>query len=96
MRPGAGALAAKRSCGYCPVRRACAQAALDLGVTDGVWAGVRLPGARFPEELDRKRDLLRRVINTMAHEPEAHRRRTLAIRAALHYQYHHVGDWAHG
>ncbi|HME48749.1 WhiB family transcriptional regulator [Mycobacterium sp.] len=85
---GTLAAAAKRICGNCPVRRACAQAALDLGVTDGVWAGVRLPGARFPEDLDRKRATLRRVVDGMAHEPEAHRRRTRAIRAALHHHYY--------
>jgi WhiB family transcriptional regulator, redox-sensing transcriptional regulator len=85
---GAHAAIAKRICGNCPVRRMCAQAALDLGVTDGVWAGVRLPGARFPTDLNEKRATLRRVIAGMAHEPEAHRQRTRAIRAALHHQYH--------
>ncbi len=29
-------------CGWCPIRRECAQAALDLGGT-GVWAGVWIP-----------------------------------------------------
>ena len=71
-----------------PVRRTCAEVALDLGVTDGVWAGVRLPGTRFPEDLDEKRATLRRVIDGMAREPEAHRRRTRAIRAAMHHQFH--------
>lgn len=85
---GADAAAARRICGNCPVRRACAQAALDLGVTDGVWAGVRLPGTRFPEDLDRARAALRRLLIGMAREPESHRLRTLAIRAALHHQYH--------
>jgi WhiB family transcriptional regulator, redox-sensing transcriptional regulator len=85
---GADAAAAKRICGNCPVRRPCAQAALDLAVTDGVWAGVRLPGARFPEELNRARSVLRRLLIGMAHEPEAHRLHTLAIRKALHHQYY--------
>jgi WhiB family transcriptional regulator, redox-sensing transcriptional regulator len=85
---GPRAAVAKRICANCPVRRACAQAALDLRVTDGVWAGVRLPGARFPEDLEKKRASLRRVIDGMTAEPEAHRRRALAIRAALHQQYH--------
>lgn len=72
-------------CANCPVRLACARAALSLQATDGVWAGVRLPGNRFPEELDQARELLRRVITGMPHQPESHRRRALAIRAALHY-----------
>lgn len=85
---GTDAAVAKRICGNCPVRRACARAALDLAATDGVWAGIRLPGVKFPEELDRKRDSLRRLIGAMDHEPDAHRRRTRAIRAALHHQYY--------
>jgi hypothetical protein len=63
---GEDAAAAKRICGNCPVRRACAQAALDLRVTDGVWAGVRLPGTRFPDDLDRARARLRRLIVGMS------------------------------
>ncbi|MBY0441723.1 MAG: WhiB family transcriptional regulator [Mycobacteriaceae bacterium] len=72
-------------CVNCPVRRACAQAALSVQATDGVWAGVRLPGNRFPEKLDQARDQLKRVIVGMGHQPESHRRRALMIRAALHY-----------
>jgi WhiB family transcriptional regulator, redox-sensing transcriptional regulator len=72
-------------CANCPVRLACARAALSLQATDGVWAGVRLPGNRFPEELDQAREQLRRVIAGMRHQPQSHRRRALAIRAALHY-----------
>jgi WhiB family redox-sensing transcriptional regulator len=72
-------------CANCPVRLACARAALSLHATDGVWAGVRLPGNRFPAELVQARDKLRCVIAGMRHQPESHRRRALAIRAALHY-----------
>ncbi|MGH3556016.1 MAG: WhiB family transcriptional regulator [Mycobacterium sp.] len=72
-------------CSNCPVRPACARAALSLQATDGVWAGVRLPGNRFPEELEHAREQLKRVIAGMRHQPQSHRRRALTIRAALHY-----------
>src|SRR4051794_28584884 len=72
-------------CGNCPVRLACARAALDLGATDGVWAGVRLPGVRIPEDLEAAHDQLRRVVVGLRYEPAAHRARALAIREAVEY-----------
>jgi WhiB family transcriptional regulator, redox-sensing transcriptional regulator len=76
---------AKRICGHCPVRRRCAQDALTLEATDGVWAGVRLPGTKFLDELDAARTLLRGVISGLEHQPESHRLHTLSMRDALQY-----------
>ncbi|MGV7254602.1 WhiB family transcriptional regulator [Mycobacterium kansasii] len=76
---------AKGICGNCPVRLACAKAALDLGATDGIWAGVRLPGIRIMDDLYAAYDELRCVIAGMQYEPESHRARTLAIREAVEY-----------
>lgn len=76
---------AKRICGNCPLRQQCAQRALDRGVTDGVWAGVRLPGLHAPaEERDVALRQLRMVAAAMRHQPESHRERTLALREAIH------------
>src|SRR5882724_7441158 len=58
-------------CNNCPIQRKCALDAQRLGATDGVWAGVYLPGLRDAERL--------------ARQPEAHGRRTIAIRAAVRY-----------
>jgi WhiB family redox-sensing transcriptional regulator len=35
-----------RICNNCPFQPQCARAALDTASTDGVWAGVQLPGER--------------------------------------------------
>lgn len=78
---------AKRICGNCPVRLACARAALDIDdITDGVWAGVRLPGAHGSvAEHNAVRAQLERIVAALENQPDEHRRRTLAIRAALHH-----------
>jgi WhiB family redox-sensing transcriptional regulator len=77
---------AKRICGNCPIRKACASAALHLGVVDGVWGGVNLPGEHATiEEHAAARRQLAFIVAAMDHQPESHRRRSLAIRAAMHY-----------
>lgn len=78
---------AKRICGNCPVRLACAEAALDLEVTDGVWAGVRMPGAKYIDPLAQARERLGQVIEAARLEPDSHRRRCLAIRAAVYHSH---------
>jgi WhiB family redox-sensing transcriptional regulator len=42
---------ATRICFNCPAQPQCARNAIDCGATDGVWAGVRLPGK---QEWDRE------------------------------------------
>lgn len=77
---------AKRICGNCPLRKACARAALDLNVVDGVWAGVKLPGEHAPlREHAVARRQLAFVATAMDHQPESHRLRSRAIREAIHY-----------
>ena len=56
-----------------------------LGATDGVWAGVYLPGLRDAEGLAAAREKLEKLAERLARQPEAHRRRTIAIRAAVRY-----------
>ena len=72
-------------CSNCPVRMACAAAALRVGATDGVWAGVLLPGIREPEELLAARAQLRKVVVGMHFQPTADRQRALEIRAAVRF-----------
>ena len=77
---------AMRICANCPLRKACAQAALDLGERDGLWAGVRLPGfhATLAEHAIAQRQLTF-IVSAMDQQPESHRQRTLAIREATHH-----------
>lgn len=76
----------KRICGNCPLRQACARTALALGVTDGVWAGVDMPGAHATvESLAVVHRQLAMVIAALDHAPQAHQRRCLAIREAMHH-----------
>ena len=56
-----------------------------LGATDGVWAGVYLPGLRDAEGLAAAREKLDKLAERLARQREAHRRRTIAIRAAVRY-----------
>ena len=72
-------------CNNCPIQRKCALDAQRLGATDGVWAGVYLPGLRDAEGLAAARERLDELAERLARQPEAHRRRTIAIRAAVRY-----------
>ena len=72
-------------CNNCPIQRKCALDAQRLGATDGVWAGVYLPGLRDAEGLAAAREKLEKLAERLARQPEAHRRRTIAIRAAVRY-----------
>ena len=72
-------------CNNCPIQRKCALDAQRLGATDGVWAGVYLPGLRDAEGLAAAREKLDKLTERLARQPEAHRRRTIAIRAAVRY-----------
>lgn len=49
-------------CQQCPVRARCARHALELKVTDGVWAGISLPGKRKPHELNAARGRLQQLL----------------------------------
>ena len=72
-------------CNNCPIQRKCALDAQRLGATDGVWAGVYLPGLRDAEGLAAAREKLDKLAKRLARQREAHRRRTIAIRAAVRY-----------
>ena len=72
-------------CNNCPIQRKCALDAQRLGATDGVWAGVYLPGLRDAEGLAAARERLDELAERLARQPDAHRRRTIAIRAAVRY-----------
>jgi WhiB family redox-sensing transcriptional regulator len=72
-------------CNNCPIQRKCALDAQRLGATDGVWAGVYLPGLRDADGLAAAREKLEKLAERLARQPEAHRRRTIAIRAAVRY-----------
>lgn len=77
---------AKRICANCPMRKACARAALDLSPVAGVWGGVTLPGEHATvEELAIARRQLAFIVSAMDHQPESHRLRSLTIRNAMHY-----------
>lgn len=80
---------AARICGRCPIQKRCAEDALRTEATDGVWAGVRLPGwhGKDLKELQGARDLLRRIIVGLEHQPQSHRDHTLAMRTVLVQQY---------
>lgn len=54
---------AVRLCAQCPVRMLCAQRALDLRDTDGIIAGVFLPGKRFPDKLADRREQLQQIVD---------------------------------
>lgn len=72
-------------CNNCPIQRKCALDAQRLGATDGVWAGVYLPGLRDAAGLAAAREKLDTLAERLARQPEAHRRRAIAIRAAVRY-----------
>jgi WhiB family transcriptional regulator, redox-sensing transcriptional regulator len=72
-------------CTNCAVRQACAQSALDMDETDGIWGGVKLPGLRKPAKLEEARDRLRDVIQRLQHAPLEQRRHTLRMREAIHF-----------
>lgn len=76
---------AKAICTNCPIIASCAQRALDLDATNGIWASVHLPGSADPTALEAARDRLRAVIKRYQHQPAELRRRSLRIRQAVHF-----------
>lgn len=54
---------APKICAGCPVLLKCAQYALEMGVTDGVFAGVSLPGKRKGPALTKKREVLQGMLD---------------------------------
>lgn len=72
-------------CANCPVIVACGQAALDLQASDGVWAGVALPGNRDVAPLAEARERLRVAVDRYRLQSPTLRRRALMIREATHY-----------
>nr|VTP01787.1 Transcriptional regulator WhiB7 [Mycobacterium riyadhense] len=80
-----GSTRAAAICANCPVITACGQAALDLDVTNGIWAGVELPGNRDATALAQARQRLRAAVERSRHRPPAQRRRALVMREAIHY-----------
>lgn len=85
FRANSGARRAAAICTNCPVIVSCAQRALRLNVTDGVWASVALPGARYDAALEAARSRLREVIERYQHQPPEWQRRSLQIRQAVHF-----------
>ncbi|WP_048891972.1 WhiB family transcriptional regulator [Mycobacterium heckeshornense] len=75
-------------CNNCPIQRQCALDALKDDNTDGVWAGVFLPGLRDAAGLALARAKLVEVAQRLEHASEAHRRRAENIRAALRFAAH--------
>jgi ribulose kinase len=85
FRANKGALEAAAICRNCPIIVSCAEKALALGVTDGVWAAVAMPGARDVDALKAARRRLREVIDRYRHQPPELRLRSLKIRQAVHF-----------
>lgn len=56
--------AAQKICADCPVKIKCAQYALDMRVTNGMFAGVALPGRRHARTLRERRKMLQELIDT--------------------------------
>ena len=79
-------------CNNCPIQRTCALDALRLGNTDGVYAGVYLPGLRDAPGLRAARDKLNKVTRGLAFLPEDQQQRRLAIRAASQYAAGHAAE----
>ncbi|MCH9731738.1 MAG: WhiB family transcriptional regulator [Actinomycetia bacterium] len=77
---------AKRICSNCPLRQACARAALDNGDIYGIWAGVDLGSGIHSSAAERAaaQRQLRFVAAAMDDQPDSHRQRTQAIRSAVH------------
>jgi WhiB family transcriptional regulator, redox-sensing transcriptional regulator len=76
---------AKAICTNCPIIASCAQRALDLDATNGIWASVFLPGVGDAAGLEAARDRLLDVIKRYQHQPAELRRRSLRIRQAVHF-----------
>jgi WhiB family transcriptional regulator, redox-sensing transcriptional regulator len=85
FRANSGAREAARICTNCPVIVSCAEKALSLGVADGVWATVVMPGGRNAAALEAARARLREVIDRYRHQPPELRLRSLQIRRAMHF-----------
>lgn len=66
-----------RICFNCPAQTQCARDALDFGATDGVWAGVYLPGTvvREPQRLSEARERLQIVAAQADFTAQEHQRR---------------------
>jgi WhiB family redox-sensing transcriptional regulator len=76
---------AARICGNCPVIVACGESAIKLGVTEGVFAGIKLPGEHYDGTLEKAYADIAAVIEQRRHDPPAVRRQKELIRAAAHY-----------
>jgi len=59
----------QKICQTCPVKIACATYAVDMGVTDGVFAGVSLPGRRHATKLRARQKQLKEMVNAAAGRP---------------------------
>lgn len=77
---------ARDLCLQCPVIASCAQRAIDLEATHGMWASVTLPGARSPKALEEARDKLRDVIERNREQPAALRRRSVELRRSMYFE----------
>ena len=76
---------AKAICANCPIIATCAQRALDLDATNGIWASVHLPGIGDATGLEAARERLHDVITRYQHQPAELRQRSLRIRQAVHF-----------
>lgn len=59
----------QKICQTCPVKIACATYAVDMGVTDGVFAGVSLPGRRHATTLRARQKQLKEIVEAAAGHP---------------------------
>lgn len=59
----------QKICQTCPVKIACATYAVDMGVTDGVFAGVSLPGRRHATKLRARQKQLKEIVEAAAGYP---------------------------
>ncbi len=59
----------QRICQTCPVKIACATYAVQMEVTDGVFAGVSLPGRRHATKLRARQKQLKEIVDAAAGHP---------------------------
>ncbi|BBX88205.1 WhiB family transcriptional regulator [Mycolicibacterium aubagnense] len=76
---------AARICANCPVIVGCGEAAIKMGVTEGFFAGVKLPGERYDGSLEKAYAEIAAIIEKRRHDPPAVRRHKELLRAAAHY-----------
>ena len=72
-------------CNNCPIQRKCALTPNGSAQPTGSGLGSTCPDCGDAEGLAAAREKLDKLAERLARQPEAHRRRTIAIRAAVRY-----------